>query len=167
MQRSDKPHFDYVCSAWYANLNNRLKTKLQLLRNKCILFCLNVVSKTHTGLTEFEKINWLPINDQFKQYINSMIVKYFNYLNLLYTNNVFKLADQNTSATWTSLFKLSQPLRKTNHRQKSLSYVVPSIWNKLPVFLKTTDNINTQKHRVEKHFFQRMNNEENNIYSYF
>ena len=45
--------------------------------------------------------------------------------------------------------------------------VAPSIWNKLPDFLKTTDNANTYKHRVKKHFFQRMSNEENNIYSYF
>ena len=67
-------------------------------------------------------------------------------------NDVFKLADQNTTTTRTSLFKLSQPLRKTNHRQKSLSYVAPSIWNKLPDFLKTTDNVNTYKHRVKKHF---------------
>ena len=81
-------------------------------------------------------------------------------------NDVFKLADQNTTATRTSLFKLSQPLRKINHGQKSLSYMAPSIWNKLLDFLKTTDNVNTYKHRVKKHFFQRMNNEENNIYSY-
>ena len=27
---------------------------------------------------------------------------------------------------------LSPPLRKTNHRHKSLSYMTPSIWNKLP-----------------------------------
>ena len=82
-------------------------------------------------------------------------------------NDVFKLSDQNTTATRTSFFKLSQPLTKTNHGQKSLSYVTPSIWNKLPDFLKTTDNVNTYKHRVKKHFFQRMNNEEDNIYSYF
>ena len=55
-------------------------------------------------------------------------------------NDVFKLAGQNTAATRTSLFKLSQPLRKTNLGQKSLSYVATSIWNKLPNFLKTTDN---------------------------
>ena len=36
-----QPHFDYACSAWYPNLNNRLKLKLQILQNKCIRFCLN------------------------------------------------------------------------------------------------------------------------------
>ena len=96
-----------------------------------------------------------------------MTFKYFNNLNPLYMNDVFKPAGQNTTATRTYFFKLSQPLRKTNHGQKSLSYVAPCIWNKLPDFLKTTENVNTFKHRVKKHFFRRMNNEENNIYSYF
>ena len=82
-------------------------------------------------------------------------------------NDVFKPAGQNTTATRTYLFKLSQPLRKTNHGQKSLSYVAPCIWNKLPDFLKTTENVNTFKHRTKKDFFHRMNYEENNIYSYF
>ena len=61
-----QPHFDYACSAWYPNLNNRLKSKLQILQNKCIRFCLNLDSKAHIGLTEFEKTNWLSINDRFK-----------------------------------------------------------------------------------------------------
>ena len=29
-------HFDYTCSAWYPNLNKRLKSKLQILKNECI-----------------------------------------------------------------------------------------------------------------------------------
>ena len=82
-------------------------------------------------------------------------------------NDVFKPAGQNTTSTRTYLSKLSQPLRKTNHGQKGLSYVAPCTWNKFSDLLKTTENINTFKHRVKKHFFRRMNNEENNIYSYF
>ena len=38
--------------------------------------------------------------------------------------------------------------------------MAPSVWDKLPHFLKTIDNVNTYK---QKHFFQRMNDEENNI----
>ena len=139
------PHFDYACSAWYPNLNNRLKSKLQMLQNKCIRFCLNLHSKANIGLTEFEKINWLSINDRFERCVGSVTFKYFIYLSPLYMNDVFTLTGQNTSATRTSLFKLSQPLRKTNHGQKCLSYVAPRIWNKLTDFLKTTDNVNTYK----------------------
>ena len=68
-------------------------------------------------------------------------------------NDVFKPADQNTTVTRTYLFKLSQPLLKTKHGQKNLLYVAPCIWDKLSDFLKTTENVNTFKHRVKKHFF--------------
>ena len=44
-----QPHFDYACSAWYPNLNKRLKPKLQILQNKCIQFCLNLNNRSHIG----------------------------------------------------------------------------------------------------------------------
>ena len=94
-------------------------------------------------------------------------LKYFSNLSPLNMNDVFKSAGQNATATRTSLFKLNQPLRKANHGLKSLPYVEPSVWSKLPYFLKTTENVNTSKHRVKRHFFCRMNNKENDIYSYF
>ena len=103
-----QPHFNYASSAWYPNLNKILKSRLQILQNKCICFCLNLDRKAHIGLTKFEKINWLPINDQFEQCISSMTFTYFNYLSPLYMSDAFKQAGQNTPATRTSLFKLSQ-----------------------------------------------------------
>ena len=33
-------HFDYACSAWYPNLNEKLKRKIQIVQNKCIQFCI-------------------------------------------------------------------------------------------------------------------------------
>ena len=68
-----QPYFDYECSAWYPNLNNRLKSKLQILQNKCISFYLNLNSRAHIGLTEFDKINWLPTNDRSKQCISNVL----------------------------------------------------------------------------------------------
>ena len=105
-----QPHFDYMYSAWYPNLYNRLKPKLQILQSECTCLCLNLNSRAHISLTEFEKINWLPINDQFEQFVNLITFKYSNNLSPLYMNYVFKAAGQNTTATRTSLFKLSQPL---------------------------------------------------------
>ena len=61
-----QPHFDYACSAWYPNLNKALKKKLQTAQNKCIRFCLLLGNREHIGIAEFEKINWLNINDRFE-----------------------------------------------------------------------------------------------------
>ena len=37
-----QPHFDYSCSAWYLNLNNKLKSKLPTVQNKSIRYCLEL-----------------------------------------------------------------------------------------------------------------------------
>ena len=49
-----------------------------------------------------------------------------------YTNNIFKPAGHPNTNTKTSFLKLNQPLRKTNHGQKALSYLAQNIWNSLP-----------------------------------
>ena len=82
-------------------------------------------------------------------------------------NDVFKPTGQPNTTTRASLLKLNQPLRRTNHGQNNISYIAPIIWNNLPNSLKTTDKLNTYKHRVKEHFFRRIRNEVNNIYSYF
>ena len=139
--------------------------KLQTLQNKCIRFCLNLNNRDHIGLTEFEKINCLPKNDRFEQCITSTTFKFFNrspaYM------NVFKPTGHPITNTWASFLKLIQPLRNTNYRQKTLSYLAPNIWNSLPVSLKATEGLNTYKHKIKKHFLNRMKNNESDIYSYF
>ena len=82
-------------------------------------------------------------------------------------NYVFKPAGHCNTSTRAFFLKLNQPLRNTNHRQKTLSYMAPYIWDSLPVSLKATEGLNTYKHRIKKHFLDRMKNNESNIYSYF
>ena len=106
-----QPHFDYACSAWYPNLNKILKSKLQIIQNKCIRFCLNLNNRVHMGQKEFKQINWLPVNNHFKQIIRSIIklFKFCNNMSLPYMNDV-------STCTRASLLKLNLPLRRTNHR---------------------------------------------------
>ena len=36
-----QPHFDYAYSAWYPNVNEKLKKNIQIAQNKCIRCILN------------------------------------------------------------------------------------------------------------------------------
>ena len=72
--------------------------------------------------------------------------------------DVFKPAGQPNTTTRASLLKLRQPLRRTNHGQNNISYIAPIIWNNLPNSLKTTNNLNTYKHRVKDHLLHRIRN---------
>ena len=87
-----QPYFDYACLVWYPNLNKRLKSKLQILQNKCIQFCMNLNNRSHKGRNEFKKNNWLPGNDRFEQIISSKSLKFCNNTSPPYMNDVFKPA---------------------------------------------------------------------------
>ena len=82
-----------------------------------------------------------------------MSFKFSNNASPSYMNDVFKPAGQPNTITKAPLLKLNQPSRRTNHGQNNISYIAPIIWNNLPNSLKTTDNLNTCKHRVNEHFF--------------
>ena len=71
-----QPHFDYACSAWYSNLNKNLTQKLQITQNKCIRFCLGLDNRAHIGVNEFKTINWLPMQDRYKQCVSVSAFKF-------------------------------------------------------------------------------------------
>ena len=71
-----QPFFDYACNAWYPNLNENLKTRLQAAQNKCIRFCRKLGDRTSVTVKEFEKINWLPIQERVNQCPLSFVYKF-------------------------------------------------------------------------------------------
>ena len=89
-----QPHFNYVCSAWYSNLNKKFKNKLQIIQNKCIRIYLQLDSRSHTGIKEFEQINWLPVSKQYNQCICSNAFKLFNQNCPLYLYGLYKPSGQ-------------------------------------------------------------------------
>ena len=48
---------NYACTAWFPNLNQGFKKKLQTFQNKCIRFCLQLANRTHIGVYEFREMN--------------------------------------------------------------------------------------------------------------
>ena len=90
-----QPHFDYACSSWYPNLAKQLKTRLQRTQNKCIRFCLQLGHTTHISRKDFKDINWLTVEDRFKQCINSSVFKFFeqrcpSYMKEIYTPSLVR-----------------------------------------------------------------------------
>ena len=53
--------------------------------------------------------------------------KCFSNRRTVYINNIFKPTGYPNTNTKTFLLKLNQPLRKTNHGQKALSYLAQNI----------------------------------------
>ena len=61
-----------------------------------------------------------------------------------YLNEIFEFVPEGNISLRNNFLKLKQPFRNTNTGQKALS------------FSKKTDNLNTFKHNLKKHFFNQM-----------
>ena len=85
---------------------------------------------------EFEKINWLPIHDRVNQRLLSSIDKFHATGAPEYMNEVFSHAESNRISTRCSYQKLKLLHHKTNQGLRALSYIGPSLWNKLGKPLK-------------------------------
>ena len=136
-------HFDYAFSAWYPNLNEKLKNKIQVAQNECIRFCLILDKRRYISRKKFASINWLPVHKRMHQCINVRIFKFVNNSSLHYFNEVDEFAPHCRIESWSKFAKHKFPFWKTNMRQKGLSYIVPSLWNNLPRSMKKTTVLNT------------------------
>ena len=161
-----QPHFDYACLVWYPSLNKNFKTTLQTFQNKCVRFCLQLDNRAHVGITEFKKINWLPVYYRFRQCLAANVFKFFDDKCPLDMKDVFDKSCMSQASTRNSAMKLSQPLRRTSYGQNCISFLAPSVWNNLPNELKRYTNLNTFKHKIKEYFFCKIRQKYNDIYLY-
>ena len=161
-----QPHFDYACSAWFPMLNKRLTKKIQTTQNKCIRLCLNLKNRAHIGIKEFKDMNWLPTKERFEQCTAANVFKFFDNSAPSYMSEMFSPVCQGR-ITRRSKNRLNLPFRKTNTGQNGLSYIGPKIWNSLQSGLKSSNNVNSFKHKIKDKFFNDLQNRENSPYIYY
>ena len=63
-------------------------------------------------------------------------------------NEVFRPTENIRINTRSSFLKLNHPFRKSSTGKKGLSYIGPTIWNRIPEILKKTKNWNTFRHKM-------------------
>ena len=107
-----------------------------------------------------KKINCLPIHDRVYQCILSSIYKSHAYNFPYYMNEVFSHAEPNWTPISCSYQKLKLPYCKTNQGLRALSYIGPSLWNKLDKSLKTSVSLNAVKHNLKDYYFKKGNKKE-------
>ena len=158
-----QPFFDYACNAWYPNVNKKLKTRLQAAQNKCIRFCLKLDDRYSIKSKEFEKINWLPVQQRISQCSVCSVYKFFTNACPDYFDELYFPVETIGVQTRSSYRKLNLPRRKTNMGLKALSYVGPSLWNNLSESLKLSTTINNFKHNIKEHYFAELKRTESLI----
>ena len=117
------------------------KLSYKLFKNKYVRFCLQLDNRTDVGITEFKKINWLPVDYRFRQCLAANVFTFFDDRCSLYMRDIFDKSCINQASTRNSIIKLSQPLRRTSYGQNCISFLAPSVWNNLPKELKCCTNL--------------------------
>ena len=136
--------------------DTKLKRKLQKMQNKCIRFCLKLDKMHHISEEDFKTINWLPVDQRVQQLLNVTVFKYVSKACPYYMKDVFEYDSQRRISSRNNYAKLKVPFRKTSMGQKSLSYIGPSVWNKLPSLMKRNISLNKFKHDVKKHYLREL-----------
>ena len=72
-------------------------------------------------------------------------------------NEVFSHAQSNGIPAGFSYQKLKLPHLKTNQGLRTLSYIGPSLWNKLDKSLKISVSLNAFKHNLKGYYFKKGN----------
>ena len=132
-----------------------LKNEIQTTQNKCVRFCLSLDKMTHILQNEFEKLNWLPIRNRINQCILSSTV---NDIGPNYFNEVFQWAAKSSRTLRNDYLKLKHPFCETTAGQNSLSFLVPSKWDKLLESTEKCSNINTFKHNLKELYLAQLAN---------
>ena len=116
-----QPHFDYRCPAWYLNLNEKTKTKIQIMQNKFIRFCLKLDKMHHISEKEFRLVNWLRTSKRVDHPINTVTYNFVNHICPYYLNEIFEFAPHCRIDTRNNFSKLKNLFYKTSMGQKTIS----------------------------------------------
>ena len=133
-----------------------MKTRLQAAQNKCIRFCLKLGDRSSLKSEEFEKINWLPVQERISQCSLCSVYKFFSKNSPDYYEELYFPVEETAIQTRFSFQKLTIPRRKTNIGLKSLSYTGPSLWNNLNENLKRSTSVNNFKHKIKEFYFDEL-----------
>ena len=111
-----QPHF--LCVSWYPFVSQKIRKKILVTQNKCILFCIKLISRQHIGAKEFKEINWLPTKERVEPPVVTKFFKYWKGTSPFCVNVLF-VPCRNLYKT-RSHMALEIPLRKSNLGQKSI-----------------------------------------------
>jgi hypothetical protein len=161
-----QPHFDFACSAWYPNLTNCLKSKLQIAQNKCIRYCLFLNNREGIRYKHLKEINWLPVKDRVNQFIAASVYKFINNLAPVYMADIFvKYSIPRRTTRSFNESNLVLPRRVNGYGQNCLSYLGPTVWNNIPCETREVNTCNTFKHKIKRKYFSDIEADVNSNYN--
>ena len=144
-----QPYFEYCSSVW-DGLSAQLSDKLQKLQNRAARAITRTNYDTRSSFLR-NLLGWESLDIMRKRQKAILVFKALNGLTPSYLQNLF------TKAKYSYHFRnadniLSLPKPRTNFLKRSFMYSGASLWNSLPVELRTINSLGVFKKSVKRHF---------------
>ena len=117
-------------------------------QNKRVRFCLKLSPRSYIDLSHFRKRNRLPVSNRVEYCIANAVFNYWNGIVPRYIYEMFKPSFCRYSTR--SQMALDILFRKTNKRQKSLSFLGLKTWSKIDPSIKNVQTSCSFMHVVKK-----------------
>jgi hypothetical protein len=137
------PLFDYCSSSWYAGLNAKCKSQLNVLQRKMMRFILGLDSRAHIGVDEYKSLSLLTVPERVKYFRLVHMFKIFKGVAPSYLSQNFqRVTDLHCHRTRGSEFNYH--LSKSDSQgpmYNSFSYTAKKDWNVLPSEIKSAPSM--------------------------
>ena len=142
------PYLNYCNIIWASNYSTRLKP-LEILQKRVIRILCNAGGLANTS-SLFKRLHILKLQDIHTLHTALFMYKYHHHLLPTSFDNYFVLSslvhDHHTRTSIRNNYFL--PTVKTNIRKFSIKFVGPSVWNSIPIHIKTLVSLTSVKHSL-------------------
>jgi len=141
------------CNSLYYGLPQSSTHRLQLVQNSLArVVCPHIKRHDHISPT-LRKLHWLPITSRITFKISLITYKTLHYKSPSYLHSL--LVPYNPSRTLRSSDKLllTVPPIKSSAGRRSFFFAAPTIWNSLPLSLRSSTTIQSFRSQLKTHLF--------------
>ena len=144
---------DY-CNSLLSGCPQSLINQLQRVQNNAARLILKLSRKDHVS-HHLASLHWLPINARIQYKISTVVYNTLRFNSPLYLSNLLSLyAPTRTLRSSSDKSTLCFPsVRTVTFGQRSFSHSAPTVWNSLPLHVRSSDSVPEFKSSVKTHLF--------------
>ena len=142
------------CNSLLYGLPDKDLAKLQRIQNIAARLICRVPSSRHITPI-LQNLHWLPVNMRIAYKINLLTYKSNTGLAPSYISDLLQpyIPSRTLRSSSQSLLQLPSRISTKSYGQRSFSHAAPSLWNNLPLHIRTADSVNTFKSLLKTHLF--------------
>ena len=144
------PIFDYCCVVWGIGKQSHIM-KIAALQKRAakIILCK---SKITPSIDLFKTLNWLTFESRCHYHAGVLIYKSLKNNVPDYISNLIKFShNERYMLRSSSKQNIAQTTRNTDIKKQSFEYVSVQVWNSIPIEIRTSNTLNTFKHKYKQH----------------